>query len=100
LNVSWFLEPLSGLLVLLRVLSIGTTLVALLDICFHRSLGFVLAGKQPRVVWLAIMVVGLLFSWFGLVAAIVYFTTVRPKLGPAGFGRAPWVSSPDDPYVR
>jgi hypothetical protein len=82
--MSFFLQPLNGMIVLIRLVAIVVTLTALLDVCVHRGSAFVTAGKQTKSFWIVVMVLGMFFTLGGMIAAIVYFVDIRPEIGPAG----------------
>jgi hypothetical protein len=93
------LFPLHGAIMLVMLAITALTIAALVGVLLQPSAGFVAAGKQTKLVWIGLLVVGSFVTVIGLVAAIVYFVDVRPAVaaasaGPGGQQR----SSSDGPY--
>jgi hypothetical protein len=98
--MSVLLFPLTGTLFLVYLVARVAVLVALVDVLFRPEGAFVAAGKQTKIVWILLMVVGLFILLVGVIAAIVYFVDVRPavKSSGGGRGRRGGGSSSDGPY--
>jgi Protein of unknown function (DUF2516) len=96
------LGPLHGALFFISLAARVVILAALIDVLIRRDTAFVAAGKQTKIFWILVMVLGIFISLVGLIAAIVYFVDVRPAVraaggGPGG-GRGGGTSSSDGPY--
>lgn len=87
--------PLNMLLGLLNLALLVLVAWALIDAAIRPAAAFVAAGKQTKVIWLAILGVGLLvtlagsgllgfFGFIVAVAAIVYLVDVRPAVRGGG----------------
>jgi hypothetical protein len=98
--MSVLLFPLTGALFLIALVVRVVVVVALIDVLFRREGAFVAAGKQTKIVWILILVVGLLLPLVGVIGAIVYYVDVRPavKSSSGGGGRRGGGSSSDGPY--
>jgi Protein of unknown function (DUF2516) len=97
--MSVLLFPLGGALLIISLAARIVTIAALIDVLFKRDTAFVAAGKQPKIVWILLLVVGLIFTFVGVIAAIVYFVDVRPAVRTSGGGRGRGGgSSSDGPY--
>jgi hypothetical protein len=94
------LGPLNGALFIVNLAARVVILAALIDVLIRRDAAFVAAGKQTKIFWILVLVLGLFISLVGLIAAIVYFVDVRPAVragGGTGGGRGGGSSS-DGPY--
>jgi Protein of unknown function (DUF2516) len=98
--MSLLLAPLTGTLFILYLVYRLVVLVALIDVLLKPEGAFVAAGKQTKIVWILLLVVGLFIWLVGVIAAIVYFVDVRPavKSSGGGRGRRGGGSSSDGPY--
>jgi len=80
------LFPLAGAFIIIRLAIMVVCVWALVDCITRPERAFVIAGKQTKQIWLAITGVAALFALVGffaliaLVAAIVYFVDVRPRV--------------------
>jgi hypothetical protein len=92
--MSLLLLPLGGAFLVLGLASFVLRVWALVDALVRPETAYVAAGKQSKVLWVVLLVVGLIFWLVGVIAAIVYFVDVRPALRGASGGR----SSSDGPY--
>src|ERR1700742_4287057 len=94
------LGPLNGALFIVNLVAKLVVLAALVDVLIRRDAAFVVAGKQTKIFWILVLVLGLFISLVGLIAAIVYFVDVRPAVRTAsgGPGRGGGGSSSDGPY--
>jgi Protein of unknown function (DUF2516) len=80
------LAPLNGVVMVLALVGLGLKLFALVDAVVRPERVWRAVITQPKAVWVAILAVAALTSFFGffaiigLVAALVYLLDVRPKL--------------------
>jgi hypothetical protein len=80
------LAPLSGVVMLLALVALGLKLFALVDALIRPERVWRAVIEQPKAMWVVILAVAALTSFFGffaiigLVAALVYLLDVRPKL--------------------
>jgi uncharacterized membrane protein len=95
--MSVLLFPLHGALLLLTLAATIVVVTALVNAAIRPAAAFVAAGKQTKVFWILVLVVGLFITFVGLIAAIVYFVDVRPALREVGGGGGR-PSSSDGPY--
>jgi hypothetical protein len=72
--------PLHGALLVLGAALLVIKLFALVDALTHPESAYQAAGKLTKTAWVVILVVALLFTLIGLVAALVYLVDVRPAL--------------------
>jgi Na+/H+ antiporter NhaA len=97
--MSILLFPLNGALLLVNLVALVIVVVALIDAAIRRDTAYVAAGKQTKIFWILVLVVGLFITLVGVIAAIVYLVDVRPavrEVGGGGGGRPG--SSSDGPY--
>lgn len=88
------LFPLHGALFIVYIVTRIVVLAALLDALVHPDSAYVANGKQTKMFWLLVLLLGFFLSLVGLIAAIVYFVDVRPAVrGRSGRG-----GSSDGPY--
>jgi hypothetical protein len=95
------LFPLGGALFVINLVAKVVVIAALIDAALRRDAAFVAAGKQTKIFWILVLVLGFFISLVGLVAAIVYFIDVRPAVmaaGGGGGGGSSRGSSSDGPY--
>jgi hypothetical protein len=91
------LFPLHGAFLIISIVIRVVVLAALIDVILHPDSAYVANGKQTKIFWILLLLVGFFFSIVGLIAAIVYFVDVRPAVrGSSGSGRGG--SSSDGPY--
>jgi hypothetical protein len=99
--MSALLFPLNGVLLIVHLAALVMTIAALIDAAIRRDAAFIAAGKQTKIFWILVLVLGLFIVFVGVIAAIVYFVDVRPALrevgGDGGPGRGRGSSS-DGPY--
>ncbi len=89
------LFPLHGALFIIYIVTRIVVLAALIDSVLHPDSAYVANGKQTKMFWILVLVLGFFLSLVGLIAAIVYFVDVRPAVrGTSGRGG----SSSDGPY--
>lgn len=74
------LLPLHGALLVIGLAMLAVKIWALVDAAIHPDAAYRAAGKWSKTAWLLILAIGLLLSWIGLIAAIVYLVDVRPAL--------------------
>jgi hypothetical protein len=97
------LFPLGGALFIINLVAKAIVIAALIDTAMRRDAAFVAAGKQTKVFWILVLILGFFISLVGVIAAIVYFVDVRPAViaagggGGGGDGRRSGSSS-DGPY--
>jgi Protein of unknown function (DUF2516) len=97
--MSTLLFPLHGALFLINLVATVVVIVALIDALIRRDAAFVAAGKQTKIFWVLVLVLGLFITLVGVIAAIVYLIDVRPAVrGAGGGGGAGRGSSSDGPY--
>lgn len=94
--VSALLLPLHGAFLVIWLVTIVLRVFALIDAIARPESAYVSAGKQTKVFWVVLLVVGLLITIVGLIASIVYLVDVRPAIRASGGGRGS--SSSDGPY--
>lgn len=97
--MSLLLFPLHGALLVASLAATVVVVVALVDAALRRDAAFVAAGKQTKIFWILVLVLGLFITFVGVIAAIVYLVDVRPavrEVGGGGGGRPS--SSSDGPY--
>jgi uncharacterized membrane protein YgcG len=99
------LFPLHGALLIIHLVVFVVVLGALIDAVIRPDRAFVAAGKQTKVFWCLILLVGVFIALVGIIAAIVYFVDVRPALreiggGGGGRGRGSSSDGPYGPYRR
>jgi hypothetical protein len=92
--------PLTGALFIIFLIAKVIVIAALIDAAIRRDAAFVAAGKQTKVFWILVLVLGFFVSLVGVIAAIVYFVDVRPAVLAAGGGSrgGSGGSSSDGPY--
>jgi len=99
--MSALLFPLHGAFFIIHLAVFVAVIAAIVDAAVRPDAAFVAAGKQTKIFWIIVLVVGILISIVGIIAAIVYFVDVRPAVrgmgGGGGRGRGP-TSSSDGPY--
>ena len=97
---SLLLLPLHGAMFIIFVAARLLVLVALIDALIRRDGSYVAAGKQTKIFWVLVLVVGFFITIVGVIAAIIYLVDVRPAIRDAGGGggRGPRSSSSDGPY--
>jgi len=98
--MSVLLFPLHGALLVVYLVARVLVLAALIDAAIRRDTAFVAAGKQTKIFWILVLVIGFFITLVGVIAAIVYFVDVRPAIrdfGGGGRGAGP-SSSSDGPY--
>jgi Protein of unknown function (DUF2516) len=91
------LFPLQGALFFISLVAKFVVVAALVDAAMRRDTAFVAAGKQSKIFWILVLVLGFFISFVGVIAAIVYFVDVRPALRQVG-GSGGAGSSSDGPY--
>jgi hypothetical protein len=97
--MSALLFPLHGALFLINLVATVVVVVALIDAALRRNEAFVAAGKQTKIFWILVLVLGLFITLVGVIAAIVYLVDVRPAVKGMGGGRGGGrTSSSDGPY--
>jgi hypothetical protein len=96
--MSFLLFPLHGALFIINLACLVLVVAALLDIVRRPAGAFVAADKQTKVFWILVLVLGAFITLVGVIAAIVYFTDVRPAVRAAGGGTTGRGSSSDGPY--
>lgn len=80
------LGPLSGIFLVISLVTLVIKLWALVDAAIRPSRAFVSEGKQTKGLWVAILVVAVLVTYvgflsiLGLIAALVYLLDVRPAV--------------------
>jgi hypothetical protein len=99
------LFPLHGVLLIIHLVVFVVVLGALIDAAIRPDRAFVAAGKQTKVFWCLILLVGVFIALVGIIAAIVYFVDVRPAIreiggGGRGGGRSSSSDGPYGPYRR
>jgi uncharacterized protein DUF2516 len=100
--MSALLFPLNGALFIVHLVALVIVVVALIDAIIRRDTAYVAAGKQTKIFWILVLVLGVFITFVGVIAAIVYFVDVRPAIravdgGGGGRGPGPGSSS-DGPY--
>lgn len=79
--------PIEGaVLLIFLVVGIATLVViiwGIIDAAQRPASAFEAAG-QNKTLWIVLMALGLIFTLVGLIAAIVYFASIRPKVVAAG----------------
>jgi len=95
---SVLLFPLHGAFFLIYLVVHVVVLVALIDAVIRRDAAYVAAGKQTKIFWVLILLVGFFISIVGIIAALIYFIDVRPAIRGMGGSRPPSGSSSDGPY--
>jgi hypothetical protein len=103
--MSHLLFPLTGALFIVHLVALVIVIAALVDIVIRKDAAFVAAGKQTKIFWVLVMVLGLFITLVGAIAAIVYFVDVRPAVRGAGgvgggSGRGSSSDGPYGPYRR
>jgi uncharacterized protein DUF2516 len=102
--MSALLFPLNGVLLLVHLAALVLTIVALVDAAIRPDGAFVAAGKQSKIFWILLLVLGIFIAFVGVIAAIVYFVDVRPAVrqvgGGGGSGRGSSSDGPYGPYRR
>jgi hypothetical protein len=102
--MSTLLFPLHGALFLINLVATVVVIVALIDTLIRRDAAFVAAGKQTKIFWVLVLVLGLFITLVGVIAAIVYLIDVRPAVraagGGGGAGRGSSSDGPYGPYRR
>jgi hypothetical protein len=98
--MSILLLPLHGAFLIIRLAVLVLIIAALVSALTHRTDAYPAAGKLPKVFWVVVLVVGLLISFVGVIAGLVYFLDVRPALQTVsgGGGARGGGSSSDGPY--
>lgn len=96
--MSILLFPLHGAIFIINLVCLVLVLSALLDVLIRPTGAFIAADKQTKVFWILVMVLGAFVTLVGVIAAIVYFTDVRPAVRAAGGGTTGRGSSSDGPY--
>ena len=80
------LGPLSGIFLVISLVTLVVKLWALIDAAIRPSRAFVSEGKQTKGLWVGILAVAVLASFvgflsiLGLIAALVYLLDVRPAV--------------------
>jgi hypothetical protein len=80
------LGPLHGAFLLISLAGLVVKIWALVDALIRPQRAYVAAGKQTKTLWVAILAVAVLASYFGFlaligfVAALVYLLDVRPAV--------------------
>ncbi|HWC35231.1 MAG TPA: DUF2516 family protein [Mycobacteriales bacterium] len=93
------LFPLHGAFLVIALASLVVRVWALVDASLRPEAAYVATGKQSKVFWVVVLVLGLIFTLIGLIAAIVYLVDVRPAVRGSGGGRGGRrPSSSDGPY--
>jgi hypothetical protein len=95
--MSAWLMPLTGAFFIIGLVCRVLIVAALIDAATRRSNAYLAADKQTKVFWILVLVLGFFVFLVGVVAAIVYFTDVRPAVREAGGGTSRGSSS-DGPY--
>jgi hypothetical protein len=104
--MSALLFPLNGALFIVHLVALVIVLAALIDAIIRRDAAFVAAGKQTKIFWVLVLVLGVFITFVGVIAAIVYFVDVRPAVrsadggGGGGGGRGSSSDGPYGPYRR
>jgi len=84
--------PLGVVFVVIHLVILVVCVAALVDAAIRPAPAYLAAGKLTKPGWVTILAVALLLSWVGfltfvsLVAAIVYFVDVRPRVREFGQG--------------
>lgn len=79
--------------------ALALVIAAMVDVLLHRDAAFVAAGKQTKLFWIFVLVLGAFITFVGAIAALVYFLDVRPALQTVGRGGgSSRGSSSDGPY--
>ena len=80
------LGPLSGIFLVISLVTLVIKLWALIDAAIRPSRAFVSEGKQTKGLWVAILAFAVLSTYvgflsiLGLIAALVYLLDVRPAV--------------------
>jgi hypothetical protein len=102
--MSALLFPLHGVLFIVHLAALVIVVTALIDAAMRRDSAYVAAGKQTKIFWILVLVLGVFITFVGVIAAIVNFVDVRPAIREAGPGSGPGRSSSSDgpygPYRR
>ena len=69
--------------ILIGLIIFIATIVALVDAARRPSQAFDAAGTS-KTLWVVLLAVGLLIGLLGLIAMIIYFASIRPKVIAAG----------------
>lgn len=100
--MSALLFPLHGALFFLHLAALVVVVAALIDAATRPDAAYVAAGKQTKIFWILVLVLGVFITFVGVIAAIVYFVDVRPAVrhvgGGGGGGAGGRPSSSDGPY--
>jgi Protein of unknown function (DUF2516) len=98
--MSALLFPLHGVLFFIHLAALVVVIAALIDAAFRQDAAFVAAGKQTKIFWILVLVLGAFITLVGAIAAIVYFVDVRPAVRGAGGSHdgSTRGSSSDGPY--
>ena len=98
---SVLLFPLHGAFFIIYLAARLFVFIALIDALIRRDGSYVAAGKQTKIFWVLVLLVGFFITIVGVIAAIIYFVDVRPAIrdaGGRGGGGGPRGSSSDGPY--
>jgi hypothetical protein len=102
--MSGLLFPLHGALFIIHLVALVIVIAALVDVATRRDAAFVAAGKQTKIFWILVLVLGVFITLVGAIAAIVYFVDVRPAVrgvdGGGGHGPSSSSDGPYGPYRR
>jgi hypothetical protein len=104
--MSALLFPLHGVLFFIHLAALVVVIAALVDAAIRPDAAFVAAGKQTKIFWILVLVLGVFITLVGAIAAIVYFVDVRPAVRGAGGshhdggGRGSSSDGPYGPYRR
>lgn len=80
------LGPLTGIFLLISLVTLVIKVWALIDAAIRPSQAFVSEGKQTKGLWVAILAVAVLATYIGflsiigLIAALIYLLDVRPAV--------------------
>jgi hypothetical protein len=98
--MSLLLFPLSGAILVINLACLAVIVAALIDVLIRPGSAFIATGKQTKVFWIMVLVLGAFITLVGVIAAIVYFVDVRPAVRPLGGGGSGprGGSSSDGPY--